>query len=319
MQQQPILPPRLAPGARIALVAPSGPLLERDDRTRAEALCRALGFTPIVLPHAERAHGYLAGTDAERIADLNAALTDPQYDAVWCLRGGDGMNRIIDDVNFAGFARAPKAVIGFSDITVLLLALWRECGVVSFHGPVAREPMPGLARRSFEAVLTRAVPAGALELPRAPDDVLLPQDGRVVTLVGGRAEGRLVGGNLTLLQSLIGTRFAADLRGAILFLEDVNEDLYRIDRMLAHLRLAGVLEGVAGVAIGQFTDCRRSTPDGGLGLDAVLATYVAPLGVPVVMGLPIGHIAAQWTIPVGVRAALDADAGTLALLEPAVR
>ncbi|MBK7595364.1 MAG: LD-carboxypeptidase [Gemmatimonadetes bacterium] len=319
MQQQPILPPRLGPGARIALVAPSGPLLERDDRTRAEALCRALGFDPVVLPHAERAYGYLAGTDEERLTDLNAALTSPEYDAVWCLRGGDGMNRIVAGVDFAGFARAPKAVIGFSDITVLLLALWRETGVVSFHGPVAREPMPGFARRSFEAVLTRAAPAGAFELPALPADVLLPQDGRVVTLASGRAEGRLVGGNLTLLQSLIGTRFAADLRGAILFLEDVNEDLYRIDRMLAHLRLAGVLDGVAGVAIGQFTDCRRATPDGGLGLDAVLSTYFVPLGVPVVMGLPIGHIPAQWTMPVGVRASLDADTGALALLEAAVR
>lgn len=319
MQQQPILPPRLGPGARVALIAPSGPLLERDDRVRAEALCRALGFEPRVLPHAECAYGYLAGTDAERLSDLNAALTDPQYDAVWCLRGGDGMNRIVAEVDFAGFGRAPKAVIGFSDITVLLLALWRECGVVSFHGPVAREAMPGLARRSFEAVLTRSTPAGTLELPAAPADVLVPEEGRVITLVGGRAEGRLIGGNLTLLQSLVGTRFAADLRGAILFLEDVNEDLYRIDRMLAHLRLAGVLDGVAGVAIGQFTDCRRATPDGGLGLDAVLGSYFAPLGVPVVMGLPIGHIPAQWTVPVGVRAALDADAGTLALLEPAVR
>ncbi len=319
MQQQPILPPRLGPGARIALVAPSGPLLERDDCHRAESLCRALGFEPHVLPHAQRAYGYLAGTDQERLADLNAALTDPQFDAVWCLRGGDGMNRIIADVDFAAFARAPKAVIGFSDITVLLLALWRETGVVSFHGPVAREPMPGLAQRSFEAVLTRATPAGTLERPAIPADVLLPQDGRVITLVSGRAEGRLIGGNLTLLQALVGTRFAAELRGAILFLEDVNEDLYRIDRMLAHLRLAGVLDGVAGVAIGQFTDCRRSTPDGGLGLDAVLATYFAPLGVPVVMGLPIGHIPAQWTVPVGVRASLDADTGTLALLDAAVR
>jgi muramoyltetrapeptide carboxypeptidase len=149
--------------------------------------------------------------------------------------------------------------------------------------------------------------------------VLLPQEGRVVTLAGGVAEGRLIGGNLTLLQSLLGTRFAADLRGAILFLEDINEDLHRIDRMLAHLRLAGALQGLAGVAIGHFTECRRSTPDGGLGLDEVVQTYFGPLGVPVVMGLPIGHIAAQWTVPVGVRAALDADAGTLTLLEPAVR
>lgn len=318
MQQKSNLPPRLAPGARIALIAPSGPLLERDDRARAEALCSALGFVPVVLPHADRAYGYLAGRDAERLADLNAALTDPQYDAVWCLRGGDGMNRIVADVDFAGFARAPKAVIGFSDITVLLLALWRETGIVSFHGPVAREPMPALAQRAFEAVLTRGEAAGTLELPPSPHDVLLPTEGRVVTLVGGRAVGTLMGGNLTLLQSLVGTRFVPDLRGAILFLEDINEDLYRIDRMLAHLRLAGVLDGIAGVAIGHFTDCNRSTPDGGLGLDEVLHSYFGSLGIPVVMGFPIGHIAAQWTLPVGVRALLDADVRTLTILDPAV-
>lgn len=319
MQQKPILPPRLFPGARVALVAPSGPLLERDDRVRAEALCRALGWVPHVLPHAERAHGYLAGTDAERLADLNAALASPEFDAVWCLRGGDGMNRIVADVDFAGFARAPKPVIGFSDITVLLLALWRETGVVGFHGPVAREPMPAFAQRAFERVLTRAEPAGTLEAVTPPGGVLVPQEGRVITLAGGRGTGPLLGGNLTLLQSLLGTRFLPDLRGAILFLEDINEDLYRVDRMLAHLRLAGALEGVAGVAIGQFTDCRRATADGGLGLDDVVHTYFGGLGVPVVMGLPIGHIAAQWTIPVGVRGELDADAGTLTLLDPAVR
>ncbi len=318
MQQKSNLPPRLTPGSRIALVAPSGPVLERDDRTRAEALCRALGFVPVVMPHADRAHGYLAGRDTERLTDLNAALTDPQYDAVWCLRGGDGMNRIVAGVDFAGFARAPKAVIGFSDITVLLLALWRETGVVSFHGPVAREPMPALAQRAFEAVLTRSEAAGTLEFPPPPHDVLLPVDGRVVSLAGGRAVGPLIGGNLTLLQSLLGTRFAPDLHGAILFLEDVNEDLYRIDRMLAHLRLAGALDGLAGVAIGQFTDCSRATVDGGLGLDDVLHTYFGALGVPVVMGLPIGHIAAQWTLPIGVRALLDADVRTLTILDPAV-
>lgn len=318
MQQKSNLPPRLGPGARVALVAPSGPLLERDDRTRAEALCGALGFEPVVMPHADRAHGYLAGRDAERLADLNAALSDPQYDAVWCLRGGDGMNRIVAGVDFAAFARAPKAVIGFSDITVLLLALWRETGVVSFHGPVAREPMPALARRCFEAVLTRSEAAGTLELPAPPHEVLLPTEGRVVTLAGGRAVGPLIGGNLTLLQSLIGTRFVPDLRGAILFLEDVNEDLYRIDRMLAHLRLAGMLDGLAGVAIGHFSDCTRTTADGALGLDEVLYTYFGALGIPVVMGLPIGHIPAQWTLPVGVRALLDADVRTLTLLDPAV-
>ncbi|HEX5387411.1 MAG TPA: LD-carboxypeptidase [Gemmatimonadales bacterium] len=312
-----IRPPRLAAGCRVALIAPSGPLPERDDHARAAELCRALGYEPVPGPNAARRHGYLAGTDAERLADLNAALGDGSIDAVWCLRGGYGLTRILDGVDFAALARRPKPVVGFSDVSVLLNAITGETRVVAFHGPTARQPLGAFTRRHFERVLGSAEPAGRLERVPPPPDVLAPRAPRIATLRGGRAEGPLAGGNLSLLQCLVGTRWFPDLAGALLFLEDVGEELYRIDRMLSHLRLAGVLAGVAGVVVGQFTEMPRAS-DGGLDLDDVLEHYLAPLGVPVARGFPIGHMDEQWTLPLGVRARLDADAGELALLDPAV-
>jgi len=314
-----ILPPRLRPGARVALVTPSGPLLERDDRTRASELCAALGYEPRLYPHTGEAYGYLAGRDDDRIADLNAALADPAIDAVWCIRGGNGMNRIVQRVDFEGFARHPKPVIGYSDITVLLLALWRRTGVVTFHGPIARTPMPNFQRYHFDRVLTNVSAAGQLGRPSPSPDVLVPTARRIFAVAGGRAAGPLVGGNLTLLQALIGTEYFPSLDGAILFLEDVGEDVYRVDRMLAHLRLVGAFERLAGVAIGRFTDMSTGGDGGALGFDEVLHTYFGSRGIPVAVGFPFGHIDDQWTLPIGVRAELDADRGELSLLEPAVR
>ena len=314
-----ILPPRLRPGARVALLAPSGPLLERDHLARGVELCGALGFTPVLMPNAGKAHGYLAGTDDERLLDLNTALTDATIDAVWCLRGGNGMNRIIDRVDFAGFASKPKPVLGYSDITVLLLALTTETGVVTFHGPMARFAMPAFSRHHLELILTRDTPPGQLGRVRTNPDMLVPDRGRIVTVVRGRATGPLIGGNLTLLQALIGTRYFPDLRGAILFLEDIGEDLYRIDRMLGHLRLAGAFDALAGVAIGHFSRMRHGTVEGAFGLDDVLRGYFGPRHIPVAHGFPIGHLPEQWTLPIGVQAELDADNGELNVLEAGVR
>ncbi|HUR94754.1 MAG TPA: LD-carboxypeptidase [Gemmatimonadales bacterium] len=313
-----VRPSRLARGSRIALVAPAGPLLERDDITRAEALCRALDYEPALAPHAGGRHGYFSGTDEERLADLNGAFRDPAIDAVWCIRGGYGVTRILDGVDFEALARRPRPVIGFSDITALLAAVARRAGLVAFHAPTARAEMPAFSRRHFLKVLTTPRPAGPFEALPLPPDVLIPHANRIVTLRGGVAEGMLAGGNLTLLQCLVGTPYFPDLDGALLFLEDVNEDLYRVDRMLAHLRMVGALSRLRGVLVGRFTGLKRQMSDGAMGVDEVLAHYLLPLDVPVAYGLPIGHIDDQWTVPIGVRARFDADAGTLELLEPAV-
>jgi muramoyltetrapeptide carboxypeptidase len=314
-----VRPPRLEPGSRIGLIAPAGPLLERDDLTRAQELCRALGYEPVLGSNAYSRHGYLAGTDDQRLADLNAFLRDPELDAIWCIRGGYGALRLLDRVDYDAMARQPKALVGFSDITALLNAVTRLSGVVTYHGPVARAPMPQFTRRHFERVLGSAEEPGRLDRLPPPPDVLVPQEHRIVTLVGGSAEGPLAGGNLSLLHCLIGTPYFPDLYRAILFLEDVGEDLYNVDRMLAHLRLVGALKNLVGVAVGRFTDLDRAHSDGALGFDEVLATYLEPLGIPVAYGFPIGHIESQWTLPLGVRARLNADAGELELLESAVR
>jgi muramoyltetrapeptide carboxypeptidase len=311
-------PPRLAPGVRIALIAPAGPLLERDDRTRGEELCHALGFEPVTAPNAGSRYGYLAGTDEQRLADLNAALADPRVDAVWCLRGGYGMTRILPGVDFAALERRPKVVIGYSDITALINAIARRSGVVSFHGPMSRTSLTPFSRWHLDRVLTNLSEAGRLGRIAPPADVLVPRENRIVTLTPGVAEGRLAGGNLTLLQALIGTPYFPDLDGSILFLEDVGEDLYSVDRMLAHLRTVGALSRLKGVIIGRFTEMKRATEDGALGYDEVLETYFRPLRIPVAYGFPLGHIDDQWTLPIGVMARLDASAGEVDILEPAV-
>jgi muramoyltetrapeptide carboxypeptidase len=313
-----VRPPRLARGSRIALVAPAGPLLERDDITRAETLCRALDYEPVPGAHVGGHYGYFSGTDEERLADLNGAFRDPAIDAVWCIRGGYGVTRILDGVDFEALARRPRPVIGYSDITALLAGVGRRAGLVAFHAPTARAEMPLFTRLHFALVLTDPGPPGELQPLPTPPDILVPYENRVVTIRGGIAEGPLAGGNLSLLQCLVGTPYFPDLDGALLFLEDVNEDLYRIDRILSHLRLAGALARLRGVLVGRFTNLKRHINDGALGVDEVLAHYFGPLGVPVAYGLPIGHMDAQWTLPIGVRARFDADAGRVELLEPAV-
>lgn len=313
-----VRPSRLSPGSRVGLVAPAGPLLERDDLTRAQELCRALGYEPVLGRNAHSRHGYLAGTDDQRLADLNGVLQDRNIDAVWCIRGGYGALRLLDRVDYDAIARRPKAILGFSDITALLNAVTRVTGVVTYHGPVARAPMSAFSRRHFQRVLTSTEVPGRLDRLPSPADVLVPQEHRIVTLVGGTAEGPLAGGNLSLLHCLIGTPYFPILDQAILFLEDVGEDLYNVDRMLAHLRLVGALQKLAGIAVGRFTELDRASRDGAFGFDEVLATYFEPLGVPVAYGFPIGHIESQWTLPLGIRARLNADAGELELLESAV-
>jgi muramoyltetrapeptide carboxypeptidase len=319
MGSKPLLrPPKLVAGMRIGLLAPAGPLLESDDLTRAQELCRALGYQPVLGKNTHRRMGYLAGTDQERVADLNQALRDSSINAIWCIRGGYGSIRLLDQVDYSSIAGQPKALIGFSDATALLNAIHRLTGVVTFHGPVARASLTAFSRLHWERVLTATDVPGRLGRIPLPPDVLIPQDNRIVSLSGGVAEGPLAGGNLTLLQCLIGTPYFPDLTGAILFLEDVGEDLYRVDRMLAHLRLVGAFRSLAGVLVGRFTDLRRASSDGALGFDEVLANYFEPLGIPVAYGFPIGHIDAQWTLPLGVRARMDADHGEVELLEPAV-
>jgi muramoyltetrapeptide carboxypeptidase len=304
-----ILPSALTEGARVALVTPAGPVDEAKIRT-ALGRCRDLGLIPVPGASIEASAGYLAGTDGQRAADLQAAV-DGDVDAIWAIRGGYGTLRTLRRVDLSGLRRRPRPFIGFSDNTAVHLALLR-LGVTSFHGPHAGyEHFPPETEAAFRAVL----------MDRATGTLPQPTSSRPVTLHGGGAEGPLVGGNLALLAASCGTPYQPDTRGAILFFEDVGEALYRVDRMLQQLILAGLLRDVAAVAVGEFTEmldpvAREDSPGGG-SLEQLLDDILAPLGVPVVMGLPFGHGLQNWTLPMGVRASLDASTGALTILDPA--
>ncbi len=303
MTAAPVLrPPTLALGARVALVAPAGPLLGPNDLPRALETARRLGWEPVVGEHALAHADYFAGDDADRLADLNAALRDPAVDAIWCLRGGYGAMRLLPHVDWDALRARPRALIGYSDITALHCALAVEVpGLVSFHGPTARAVLTPFSERSFLAALRDGgEPCGAAPAAR--------------TLRPGRATGRLVGGNLALLAALAGTRWAPRFDGAIAVIEDVNEATYRVDRMLRQLLLAGCLDGCRAIAFGHCTACPEECDDDGRRSLAAVVTEIADaLQVPALLGIPVGHIEDQWTIPLGATATMDADARTLEL------
>lgn len=306
-----ILPPALRTGDRVALLAPAGPVDETKIET-AIRRCRRLGFEPVPGRSVRARTGYLAGSDLDRADDIRTAL-DHGVAAIWAIRGGYGSLRALQHVDLSGVTDRPIAFIGFSDNTGVHLAL-RRLGVTSFHGPHAGfEHFTPTTEAGFRAVLMRREPAGTL---------LLPDAAAPVTIVSGTAEGPLVGGNLALLAATCGTPYQADTRGAILFLEDIGEPLYRVDRMLMQLRMAGLLDQVAAVAIGDFVampdPISAAAAEGESCLEDVVRDLLGSLGVPVVMGLPFGHGRENWTLPLGITARLDADAGALSLLEPAV-
>ena len=303
------------------MVAPSAAPNEPERIRFAIDTIESLGFKVKPGAHLYDRDGYLAGSDAARADDLNAMFADDGVDAIWCVRGGYGASRILPALDYALMQRKPKALIGYSDITALHVAIHRHAGLVTFHGPVAFRAFTPYSLGELKRVLwTGETPVrlgGPPPFERAEGRV--DWENRVATLVPGTARGRLLGGNLCLMSHLCGTPYFPDLRGAILFLEDVEEAYYRIDRMLTQLWLSGALAGVAGVAFGKFTNCNSSPfflqnrP-----LDDILAERCRALGVPAVSGIMVGHIEDQTTLPVGCLAELDADAGTLTLLEPGV-
>ena len=282
----------LEPGAHVALIAPAGPLQKPEDLPRAQENTRLLGWEPIVGSHATDRHGYLAGTDRDRLNDINRALRDPKIDAIWCLRGGYGMMRILPGIDYDALSRTPKAIIGYSDVTALHAAVQRKCRLVTYHAPTAREAMTELSRDS----LRRAV-------VEQTDSCGVAPNAREIN--AGVAEGRLVGGNLAVLTSLCGTPFAPDLSDGILVLEDINEPVYRIDRMLQQLILAGAFNGCRAIVFGECVKCPDDAGGGGRPFDEVLGEIAHSLGVPCLAGIPVGHIAEQWTIPLGATATID--------------
>jgi muramoyltetrapeptide carboxypeptidase len=310
-------PPRLRQGDVVGLVEPAGFVDDEFALDLAIKSVAAMGLVPKPAPHLLARHGYLAGTDEQRAQDLNAMYADPEVRAVFAVRGGWGCGRILPLLDFDMIRANPKLLVGFSDITALHLAFAAKAGFTTIHGPNASSAWGKLSWDSFRGLAFDAqTPTYAM--PEGSEDRLVQRSGPR-TFRAGKATGRLLGGNLTVLASLVGTPYLPDFAGAILFIEDVDEAEYRIDRMLTQLSLAGILKKVAGVVFGQCTDCRAvGTSYGGFTLSQVLKQHFEPLGVPAFQGAQFGHVANQYSIPVGARAEMDAAAGTIRILEPAV-
>jgi muramoyltetrapeptide carboxypeptidase len=310
-----IKPKALALGDTLALVAPSGRVAGPERVDQAAAALDALGFAVRVYPGCRSGYGYLAGTDEERAIDLNAAFADGAIDGIVCIKGGYGAARVLDKLDYPMIARNPKALVGYSDVTALHLALLRRCSLATFHAPMPSSDMvPSFEPFSREAWLTAlcsAAPLGRLPVPAGAEP---PR-----ALVAGRARGELVGGNLSLVAATMGTPYQIEARGRILFLEDIDEAPYRIDRMLTQLRLAGVLDDCAGVALGDWKRCEAAPGKPSLSLDEVFRDALCDLGKPVLAGLAAGHCSPSLTLPLGTLAELDAVSASpgLSMLEAA--
>jgi len=311
-----VKPRPVRPGATIGVVAPAGPV----PADRLEAGLKRLhewGYRTVVGDAVLARRGYLAGTDAERATDFHRVWGDPRVDAVICARGGYGAMRILDRIDWEMIRRNPKFFCGFSDITTLHLAMAREAGLVTFHGPMvaAFGEAEGYNAAGLRWALQEPGPLGEVPWPD-PGEEGAP---RPLTIRPGVAEGRLMGGNLSLIVSLLGTRWEPDFTGCIVLLEDVDEAPYRVDRMLTQLLLAGKLQRAAGVLFGDSPTCLQGPPDRpSLTLMEVLEDRLGPLGIPVLYGFPCGHGPHRATLPLGVRARLDAAVGALTILEPAL-
>ncbi len=313
-------PPALRPGDTIALVAPAGPV----DAALVKAAVRNLerrGYKVAVMPGVRSRKGYLAGPDGARARDLESAFADPKVRMVLCLRGGYGSPRIVDLIDYDLMRRNPKIFVGYSDISALLTSLNQKANVVTFHGPMAATDFSGKGLASFSSrhfwPLVEAKPGNKEEVARLADwgRDRTGKLGRRRTIAPGVAEGTLTGGNLSTIVSLLGTPYEIDTKDKILFIEDVNEEPFRIDRMLCQLHLSGKLRQCRGFLVGGFTRCEARKGSSSLSLEAILKQYLGGLNVPAMAGFPAGHLPEQATLPFGSHVRLDAGGQKLSILE----
>ncbi len=313
-----VKPKRLRRGMTVGLVTPASNVPEDQDLQSAMDLVRSLGFVAKPAPNLFSRAQYLAGTDEERADDLNGMFADAEVDAIFCVRGGYGSGRLLRYLDYSVIAANPKILMGYSDITALLNAIYLRTGLVTFHGPIAGGNFSDYTFNQYRKVLLE--PSTSVRIGEPPQFETRPGvidwENRLTPIVAGVAEGHLIGGNLSLMVTLLGTEFEPRFEGAILFLEDVSEPPYSVDRMLTHLWMAGKLEQLAGVALGKFTDDGYDSNT--FSMEQVLRDRFEPLGIPTLRGVMIGHIEDKTVVPVGARARLDVAAGSLTLLEMAV-
>lgn len=315
----PIKPRRLNPGDTVAIVSPASAPPDPNSIDRAVEALERLGFKSLIAPNARQRWGFLAGSDRERADDLMRMFASRKVNGIVCMRGGYGTARLLDRLDYRVIKANPKVFVGYSDITSLHCAFLVCGGLVSFHGPMLnsdfiKPDVPAFTLDGFRRTLMRAEPPGSVCQGYTKRTVAILRPGVV--------SGPLIGGNISLLCATLGTRWQPDFRRAILFFEDLDEVPYRYDRMLTHLLNAGLLQRVAGIAVGINANCKdpkaRKAREYRQTLEEVLSERLLPLDVPLVTGLPFGHVPHNATLPVGLRATLDANAGDLRLEEPAV-
>ncbi|MFK0313981.1 LD-carboxypeptidase [Pseudomonas sp. NPDC090233] len=297
------LPKALSRNACFAIVAPAGPA--RLDTQKAIQWFAERGYRCQIYPGAEQAQGYLAGSDQQRLQDLHDAFADPAIDAILCMRGGYGSMRLLDQLDFELIRRNPKPLIGYSDITALHTAIYRHTGLITFHGAMLNADLLGAKRAPTESSLLAQLSGTVGE----GDAIVHPAEFALSSVLPGVASGRLLGGNLSMLGATLGTLAEIETKGSILFIEDVNEPLYRVDRLLTQLRLAGKLEGVKGVLVGDFAGITLAA------LTPLLQDIFSPLRVPVLAGWRSGHCDPNVCLPLGAEVVLDSEQQHLVLAQ----
>jgi len=311
-----IKPSRLRKGDTVGLITPAGYISPKQLDEAIENI-ESLGFKPYFTKNIHDKYGYLAGKDDIRANDINHMFENDKVDGIFCARGGYGVARMLRQINYDAIKANPKVLVGYSDITALHYAIYSQTGLVTFHGPVATSTfneftvdnlVKTIMKPEEETVFTPADDSGS--------------DYEIYTIREGKAHGELIGGNLSLAVTFLGTPYDVDYKNKILYLEEVDEKPYRVDRMLTHLYQAGKLEEIAGVALGIFRRCNArvgsAKGEQSLSLKEVLYNKLYDLGVPVIYGLSFGHVENKYTIPFGINAELDVQKQTLTLTEPAV-
>ena len=300
-------PKALTWNSTLGLIAPASPVYDPADFDEMLITLQKLGFNLVLGVHVRDRNGYLAGTDQNRANDLMAMFENDSIDAILCVRGGWGCNRILDLLDYDLIKKNPKPLIGFSDITSLHNALLSKSGLVSFHGPVGTSDWNDFTKESFQSILIDKK-KGVYDLPDTEDDAFV--------INSGTAEGQIVGGNLSVLVAMIGSDYLPTFNDSILFLEDVGESVYRIDRMITQLKLSGILDKVSGIIFGKCTKCDAGSNS--LSLQQVFIDHIKPLNIPAFYGGMISHEKLNVTIPVGLRARMNADDCSFRILEEAV-
>lgn len=310
--------PRIKPcilekGDTIGMISPASSLSEEKEYGEVVKEIEKLGFNVKVGQHAKEHYGYFAGTDENRAADLNVMFEDPEVDAIIPFRGGWGSNRILEFIDFDVIRANPKPLIGYSDITSLLLAIYARTGLITYHGPVGKSTWTDFTVSYFKKAVMQDKPFQMKNTAGLSSEITSSTE----TLSEGQANGVLLGGNLTVLTSMLGSEYLPGWRNSILFLEDVGEDIYRVDRMLTQLKLNGVLNKINGLVFGKCTGCEVAEGFH-FTLEQILQDHIKNLAIPAFVGTNIGHIDKMFTLPIGIQAKINANKGIITLLESSV-